>query len=98
MKVAIAIREKRSNAQLSQKEHPVVGWHGDIDNYVKFVLDAMSGVVYRDDRTVALLQVVRLYDNDQGCGGATDVSVSVVTNDDIQSAYSSIIYSTSSYI
>lgn len=49
----------------------------DIDNLGKFVLDALSGVVYHDDRQIAKLTMYKLRDNFMECSGRTKV---VVTN------------------
>ena len=43
------------------------GWHNrDLDNEVKAVLDAMSGIVYPDDRWIDDLQAVRI--SGESCG------------------------------
>ena len=34
----------------------------DIDNYAKLVLDALSGVFYKDDSQVTALVVTKVYD------------------------------------
>jgi Holliday junction resolvase RusA-like endonuclease len=39
-------------------------WHisrGDIDNYVKLVLDALNGVFYKDDSQVCILETIKKY-------------------------------------
>jgi len=53
--------------------------HGDIDNYAKFVLDALTGLVYQDDKQVVLLSAARVLDNRDDCNGAIDVLVKNVT-------------------
>ena len=47
----------------------------DTDNLAKFVLDAMQGVVYRNDRVVFSLLAIKVYDNFGSCGGRTAISV-----------------------
>lgn len=46
----------------------------DVDNVVKAVSDAMSGVVYRDDGQVATVDAVKLYAPD-GTAGYVEVAV-----------------------
>lgn len=36
--------------------------HGDIDAYIKILLDAMEGVVYENDKQITELSVIRQYD------------------------------------
>lgn len=55
-------------------------WHTskpDIDNSVKFVLDAMKGVFWRDDTQVCLLSSMKVY-----CG-APQVKVRIITIDEL---------------
>lgn len=47
----------------------------DADNLAKFVLDAMQGVVYSDDRFVFSLVAMKVYDNLGSCSGRTAISV-----------------------
>ena len=47
----------------------------DIDNMAKFILDAMNGLVYKDDRQVVHLVVSKLLDNEGACEGRTEVEV-----------------------
>ena len=48
----------------------------DIDNLAKFVLDALNGLLYTDDRQVVKLLVYKLLDNQGECEGRTVVEVS----------------------
>ncbi len=48
----------------------------DIDNLAKFVLDALNGLVYHDDRQVVKLVVDQLLDSERSCTGRTVVEVS----------------------
>lgn len=38
----------------------------DVDNYAKLVLDALNGIVWRDDAQVVLLVVSKIYSESQG--------------------------------
>lgn len=38
--------------------------HGDVDNYVKAVLDACQGVLFGDDKCVCAITARRKYDNE----------------------------------
>jgi Holliday junction resolvase RusA-like endonuclease len=89
VKVCIVIRERRpmndfigqgrsgrSFNRLRALARRLLGkGHGDVDNYAKFVLDALEGICYENDKQVALLTAVRVLDNDGKCFGAVDVVV-----------------------
>lgn len=47
----------------------------DIDNLVKFVLDALNKLVYQDDKQCVKLTAIKLYDSEGGCDGRTVVKV-----------------------
>jgi Holliday junction resolvase RusA-like endonuclease len=53
--------KKRSEACLSGLEHPTK--KPDIDNVAKTFLDAMNGIVYKDDVQVMRLVVQKVYDS-----------------------------------
>jgi Holliday junction resolvase RusA-like endonuclease len=60
--------------------HP---WHcssagPDIDNLIKFVLDAMNGIVYRDDGQVVKILACKPMDNHNSCTGRTIIQVQPV--------------------
>lgn len=59
---------------------------GDLDNYAKFVLDAMNGIVYGDDTQVMILVAMKLNDNDLANGGRTEIDVTVCRNDTLSLA------------
>lgn len=42
------------------------GGRGDLDNYVKLVLDALNGVAWKDDRSVVEIRARRFFDNPEG--------------------------------
>ena len=47
----------------------------DVDNLAKFVLDAMTGVVYGDDKQVVTLHLMKLHDNIGECRGGTYIRI-----------------------
>ena len=47
----------------------------DIDNLLKFVLDAMNGLVYADDRQVVKAVAYKLLDSSGYCNGRTELEV-----------------------
>ena len=57
---------------------------GDVDNLSKFVLDAMNGVMYGDDRQVAALLAIKCNDDDVSNGGSTDLSMATISNDELR--------------
>ena len=56
---------------------------GDIDNFAKFVLDALTNVVYVDDRQVVILKSVKTSDNTGMSNGSTEVLVRKIRGRDI---------------
>ena len=50
----------------------------DVDNLVKFLLDALIGVVYNDDMQVVSLNAMKIWDDKQANTGSTKVRVKVV--------------------
>jgi Holliday junction resolvase RusA-like endonuclease len=52
----------------------------DIDNLAKFVLDALNGLVYSDDRQVVVLSIVKYRDSMGLCEGRTEVEVEALAN------------------
>jgi Holliday junction resolvase RusA-like endonuclease len=49
----------------------------DIDNLCKFVLDALNGVLYHDDRQIVTLKASKLFDSSHQLG-CTTVSISIL--------------------
>ncbi len=47
-----------------KREYPAV--RGDLDNYVKAVLDALNGVLFVDDALICKLEASKLYSTGQG--------------------------------
>jgi Holliday junction resolvase RusA-like endonuclease len=55
----------------------------DVDNLAKFVLDSLNGVLYVDDKQVVCLNVLKVYDTEGCCLGATEVEISVMKEEDL---------------
>lgn len=53
--------QKSSNKELIEKECLYVEKRPDIDNYIKAVLDASNGILYKDDGQIAALASQKLY-------------------------------------
>jgi Holliday junction resolvase RusA-like endonuclease len=49
----------------------------DIDNLCKFVLDALNGVLYHDDRQIVMLKASKLFDSSHQLG-CTTVAISIL--------------------
>ena len=84
--VAIHFSTRRPNIHFKngvRDPHMIHDWakdlspqgRGDIDNLTKFVLDALQGVAYVDDKQVMRTVVEKKYDNRGQCGGRTEVWV-----------------------
>lgn len=52
----------------------------DTDNYVKWILDAMSGIIYDDDIQVVAIKAVRVYEDEFGATGRTMVRIDRVAD------------------
>jgi Holliday junction resolvase RusA-like endonuclease len=48
---------------------------GDVDNHVKYVLDALNGVLYDDDRQVVMISACKVWAEDPNSAGSTTVAV-----------------------
>ena len=86
MAVEIKFYMRRPNAHFKSKKDrlkalkaillPFAHVHSpDIDDFAKFVLDGMNGLVYHDDKQVAKLVVHKLFDSEHGCNGRTEIEV-----------------------
>jgi Holliday junction resolvase RusA-like endonuclease len=66
------VSNNRSNP-LCEQHSPVTAHTGtpDIDNLAKFVLDALTGVVYKDDKQVAKTLQLKVWDNKAPHNGRT---------------------------
>ena len=52
-----------------------VGKRPDLDNMVKFILDALNGVAYQDDKSVVELHTIKKWANDENNLGSTSILV-----------------------
>ncbi len=52
-----------------------VGKRPDLDNMVKFVLDALNGIAYDDDKSVVELHTIKKWANDDQNEGSTSILV-----------------------
>lgn len=82
--VEIAFRTRRPNSHFinGNRDRPLIAGHeddiptgGDIDNFAKFVLDAMNNLIFPDDRHVVALVLTRLWAEDPNSNGSTTVVV-----------------------
>ena len=64
-------RRKAGNLKPEAKERTVTLITPDVDNLVKFALDALVGVAYSDDRQVVELVAYKARDNVGKCNGGT---------------------------
>lgn len=55
----------------------------DVDNFAKFVLDSLNGVLYQDDKQVASLQITKVYDDEEPYIGSTDVIIETMTEENL---------------
>ena len=51
----------------------------DLDNLLKYTLDACSGYLYKDDRQVVKIEAYKQRDNHDFCHGATIIQISKFT-------------------
>jgi Holliday junction resolvase RusA-like endonuclease len=52
----------------------------DVDNLVKFVMDALVKLLYDDDKQIAAVHAFRMYDNVGSCLGSTTVRIEVLSS------------------
>ena len=50
----------------------------DIDNCEKFVMDALSGIIYDDDRCIVESESRKLWDSNDECNGSTIVEITAL--------------------
>ncbi len=48
----------------------------DADNMVKFLFDALEGIIYSNDKRIVSFKVIKMYDNEGQCKGRTYIKVS----------------------
>ena len=56
----------------------------DVDNLAKFVLDSLNELLYEDDHQISSLCVTKLLDNQDQCLGSTEVSISLLSPENIE--------------
>ena len=53
----------------------------DLDNMVKFVLDSLNGILYKDDAQICIINGTKIYANEDYNVGSTHVKLRAVDND-----------------
>jgi|GEM_PF-509625 Holliday junction resolvase RusA-like endonuclease len=81
----VGLRRAPGNLKPGVASHRFLPIAADIDNLVKFVLDALNGLVYKDDRQVVKLVSYKLRDNSAHCAGATRIIASQFKSQDFES-------------
>jgi Holliday junction resolvase RusA-like endonuclease len=75
------VGNKRESATLKTSAPPPLSvTKCDVDNLVKFVMDALNTLLYEDDKQVAAVHAFRLYDSDGTCEGSTAVHLTPIVN------------------
>ena len=69
------ISKRRERGLRDDKSNQWIVKVPDVDNCVKFVLDAIKGVFFADDRQVVSVRAWKLQDNDGLCNGKTKIEV-----------------------
>ena len=69
------ISRSPENIRMKARQATLTPIAPDIDNLIKFVLDALIGVIYHDDRQVVMLTASKQRDSQGSCGGRTVVTV-----------------------
>lgn len=70
------IGRKRSIGGLIRSKSTEFGCtKGDTDNYIKFALDGLEGIIFKNDRNVGKVIATRTWDSDGLCLGMTKISV-----------------------
>jgi Holliday junction resolvase RusA-like endonuclease len=72
---------RESNRLKSTAPSAVLVKRCDVDNLLKFVMDALNTILYEDDRQVAAVHAFRLYDNEGRCEGSTTVCIDELVSD-----------------
>jgi len=66
---------RRGTGRLKLPLNTFVPVKGDVDNMVKFILDAMTGVVFADDSQVVKITAYKLRDTEGMCEGKTQIYI-----------------------
>ena len=72
--------ENRLRPEALSLEETMAPVKPDIDNLAKFLLDALTGVLFEDDAQVVELQMFKLRDSVGLCNGRVAIDVQVVSN------------------
>ncbi len=86
LSVSVVLRMKRpTNHFVASKRGPdrlkataprgIGQFRSDVDNMVKFLLDAMNTMVYPDDRQICCLRVIRILDDEDSFDGSTEIRI-----------------------
>ena len=51
---------------------------GDLDNLIKYTLDALQGVLYQDDRAIMAVEAIKIWAEDPASAGSTTVRISAI--------------------
>lgn len=63
----------------------------DVDNLAKFVLDSLNELVYADDRQVISLHVAKVLDSEGHCEGATEITISRLEENEMESFVANMV-------
>ena len=69
------VNRDRDRLRTDCRSTPWVPVHPDIDNYIKFTLDALRGTILTDDRQVVSIYAWKRRDNNGRCQGMTKLEV-----------------------
>ena len=74
------VGRKQNSEQCQLKTEAALYWpkKPDIDNLVKFVLDAANGVLFKDDSQVVRVLATKMYDDRGDFEGRTHVSANLL--------------------
>jgi Holliday junction resolvase RusA-like endonuclease len=72
------IGRNRRNGLKDESKLQACCTRGDIDNYVKFILDGLEGCIFKNDRVVSKLAAERKWDDDGLCLGYTNISINTL--------------------
>ena len=69
------VNNDRSRLKPHRQANPFLPITPDIDNFVKFIMDVLSGIVYHDDKQVVSVRAWKLRDNKGECYGRSTVKL-----------------------
>lgn len=73
--------KQRGDGRLKLPLNTFVPVKGDVDNMVKFILDAMTGVIIADDSQVVKITAFKLRDTEGMCEGKTEIHIAKFQED-----------------